>query len=336
VIYTILVNWKGWRDTIECLRSLEAAEHDGLTIVVSDNASPDESVDQIRAWANDRFHCVDADPNFPSSSCVHRSFRWQRDGEKPPFRLILTENTDNLGFAGGNNVGIRIALADSACRYILLLNNDTEIEPGALRGFERRMSADPTLALCGATLVFHDNERVVQGLGGTYNRFFARTAAIYSNGNLNSLPDEAQVEKKIDYVIGAAIFSRPSFFVRTNGLDEGYFLYYEELDLSRRLQTGERMGWAKDAVVRHKVGGSIGTGVGSRKARGSDLSIYYGHRSMIRYHWTYLRPYLPLLMLSLLRSTLAYLRKRDIRAVRALWLGVFDFFTKPLRFRRAI
>ncbi|MBA2935951.1 glycosyltransferase family 2 protein [Sphingomonas sp. CGMCC 1.13654] len=335
MIYTILVNWNGWRDTIECLESLDAARQDGLTVVICDNASADDSLVRLRGWAERRF--VGAPPRDISAELTRArgGTLWEAPaaGEgRGVFRVVLVDVGANLGFAGGNNVGIAYALEDDACRYIFILNNDTEIDPGALIALERKMDAAPDVAVCGATLVYHDDRGTVQGIGGTYDKVKARADHLWRGRPLADLPDETTAEAAIGYVIGAAIFVRPSLFRRLGGLSETYFLYYEELDLSQRLLPGERLGWARDAVIAHKVGGSIGTGGAS--ARASDLSIYYDHRSKARFYWRYWRPYMPFMLLRLGHSTLAYLRRGDVRAVKAMWIAMGDVVLHDASFRR--
>ena len=337
MIYTVLVNWNGWRDTIACLGALQAARHHGLTVVVCDNKSGDGSIAELGAWADSRLRRDPAPFPEPGLARLERGTIWQADDAgapgAAPFRLVLLELDGNLGFAGGNNAGIALALTDPACRYIFILNNDTEVAPDALIALERKLDENPALALCGATLVYHDQPDLVQGLGGTYNPYAARAGRLHAEGSVGALPSEAEIEPRIEFVIGAAIFARPEVLRRTGGLSEQYFLYYEELDLSRRLLPGERMGWARDAVIRHKVGGTIGTG--ARSARASDLSIYYDHRSKIRYYATYLRRYMPFLMASIARSMLAYTRKGDLRAARVIGLAMHDYVRHDASFRRS-
>lgn len=331
MIYTILVNWNGWRDTIECLDSLLLADHDGLTVMVCDNASADDSLVGLREWADARLTGREDIAGEVANSLGAE--RWTRAGDGATFRFVLVEVGRNAGFAGGNNVGIAHALVDPACSFIFVLNNDTAVYPDTLRKLEAKMARSPEVAICGPTLVYFDRRDTVQALGGTYNRFAARARHLHGHGALSDLPTEADLEPQLLYIVGAAIFARPGVFRRLGGLCEDYFLYYEELDLSQKLLPDERLGWASDALVAHKVGGSIGTG--GRDTRPSDTSIYYDHRSKVRFYWTYWKPYLPFLALNLAKSSAAYLRRGDVRAVRTLWAGVIDFATRPKDYRRS-
>jgi GT2 family glycosyltransferase len=330
MLYTILVNWKGWGDTIACLRSLIATEHDALTVVVCDNASPDDSIERLTHWADEALARADSPMPRPELMRVSRRTEWVIPGDGW-FRFVLLENNDNLGFAGGNNTGIALALADPACRYVFILNNDTEVAADALHQLEAKAAAAPEYAIVGATLVFHEQPDTVQGLGACYSRFGAHAKTMFAGGSLSALPPVEEIESKMDYVLGAAMFVRADVLRRTAGLSEAYFLYYEELDLSQRLLSGERLGWAPEAVIRHKVGGSIGTG--RAKLRASNTSIYYDHRSKIRFYRTHWPLLMPFLAAKIGKTVLAYLRKGDMVAARVVLRAASDAMTKPEKYR---
>ncbi len=326
MLYIVLVNWNGWRDTIACSLSLLAADHVAVTLVVCDNASRDDSVEQLKEWADRRLRRADLSLPRPEIVRVQRRTEWIAEG-RAGFRFVLLENRDNYGFAGGNNTGIALALADPACRYVFILNNDTEVKPDALRRLEAKAEADPSLAVVGATLVFHDRPDTVQGLGARYDRKGARAHTLFAGGALAALPPVEEIEREIEYAIGAAMFVRADVLRRTGGLCEDYFLYYEELDLTQQLLPGERIGWARDAVIRHKVGGSIGTG--RVKARASNTSIYYDHRSKIRFYRTHWPGLTSWLVLRIGKTMLAYLRRGDLAAVRVIIQAARDYAGRP-------
>lgn len=330
-LYTVLVNWKGSQDTIACATSLLAAEHDGMTIVISENASPDDSIARLIQWADATLTRDDRIAR-PLPPHARRLIEWVRDEPAlPPLRLVLSENDGNLGFAGGNNVGIALALADLSCRHVFILNNDTEVTPDALLALKTKADSDPSLAIIGATLVYHDRPDTVQGLGARYRRNRAQSQTLFADGALTDLPQVAQIEREMEYVIGAAMFVCTEVLRRTKGLSEEYFLYYEELDLAQQLLPDERIGWAPGAVIRHKIGGSIGTG--RIKQRPSDTSLYYDHRSKIRFYRTYWPKRTPFLAAGIAKTLLAYLRKGDARAARVIMRAVMDYATKPASYR---
>ena len=329
-LYTILVNWNGWQDTIFCVESLMKESHPALTVVVCDNASHDSSVEILTKWADNALIRKDPPISRPYLHRAKATTEWVSE-RKPGFRFVLIANQDNLGFAGGNNVGIELALADPSCDYIFILNNDTEVMTGALQALEAKANADPGLAIVGATLVFHEKPEVVQGLGAAYDRKRARARTLFAGGALDSLPPVEEIEREIEYVIGAAMFIRSNVLRRTKGLSEDYFLYYEELDFSKKLKPGERLGWAPDACIRHKVGGSIGTG--RANGRPSNTSLYYDHRSKIRFYRTYWREMTPFLVIGITKTILAYFSKGDIVAVRVILSAIRDYLTKNKEYR---
>ena len=128
----IVLNYNGWRDTVECLRSLEEMDYPNYWTVVVDNGSADDSVARIR----ERF------PEIP-----------------------LIETGKNLGEPSGNNVGIRRAL-DEGADYIWVLNNDTIVDPGALGAMVRVAEAHPAVGAVGSVLYYMSEPERVQAWGG--------------------------------------------------------------------------------------------------------------------------------------------------------------------------
>lgn len=330
MLYVVIVNWNGWQDSIQCIKSLINTSQRPMTIIVSDNQSTDCSVVKITEWADGQFGSTSTTRPalHPRVNSIYEWFRGESAG-LPELRLILTENSDNLGFAGGNNVGISLALSDQSCTHIFILNNDTEVCAGAVEALCLKAEKCPDIAVLGSTLVFFDSPDIVQGLGATYNRFRGRSNAIYANRKLSEIPEEVEVEQTIDYVIGAAMFVRANFLRRISGLCEDYFLYYEELDLSKQLLPTEKLGWARASVIRHKVGGSIGTGTSTK--RPSDMSIYYDHRSKILFYKKYWPHFIPFLFLSLIKSLVAYFVRGEFTAVRSILWALSDSVKKRRR-----
>lgn len=328
--HIILVNWNGAADTIACLEALLRLEGD-FTVTVCDNGSTDGSVARIEAWANSWETRVPTGPAEASmtgpclrSPTVRTVDPSASSAQEPPVFLTIIEAGENLGFAGGNNLGIRLALRDPDCEYIWILNNDTVPAPDALSVLITRME-DPTVAVCGSTLIYHDEPDRVQALGGRHFLLRARGEPIGAGLNIRDLPDQATVEAELDYVVGASLFTRKSVLARTGGLSEAYFLYFEELDLARRLAPGERLGWAPQSIVYHKEGASIGT---SSRARPSATSAYYLRQALLRFYAIHHPLLLPFAMARVARETINDLLRADGAAVAATLRAVRDVSLK--------
>lgn len=267
----ILVNWNSWQDTLECLDSLLLLEYPDFRIVVCDNGSSDDSLQELRNWAN----------RHGSGFTEYRRAEAEAGGsQSAPPTLTLIRNGENLGFAGGNNVGLRYALACGDIDYCWLLNNDTVVEPDALTHLVARMQQQPTTAMCGSTIrLYHDRQRL-QALGGGhycrwiglpwhYGRFSTRGTAI----------DNKKAEAWMNYVEGASMLVSRQFLQEIGLLCEDYFLYFEEADWAIRAKDRFDLAYAPESIVYHKVGGSIGTS--SNPAKMSYTSDYFNIRNRL-------------------------------------------------------
>ena len=126
-----MINWKGWRDTVECLASLLVLQDAPLHIVVCDNGSPDDSVAHLRAWLSARPD-LRAAPDVPD-------WWWGSDDHRIRVSVSLLALPANLGYAGGINAGIAWARENLAPpAFFWLLNNDVQVQPRALRALIAR------------------------------------------------------------------------------------------------------------------------------------------------------------------------------------------------------
>ena len=179
-VYVIIVNWNGWRDTIACLESLFRSDCEELTVVVCDNASNDGSLDLIKKWAAGQLD-IQYDTSLSGGGGARRISRALSFLDVAPdsphleatgVQLVLIQTGGNLGFAGGNNVGIRFALSQADCEYLWLLNNDTVVAPDALSHLVARMKEDQNIGVCGSTILEYHKPEIVQALAGaTYSRW---------------------------------------------------------------------------------------------------------------------------------------------------------------------
>lgn len=289
----ILLNWNNWPDTLECLESLFRLDYPRFSVVVCDNASTDGSVERIRAWAAGELDVLTESPSPPASgsrcpkplalvefgpSVVGEGF----PGTGPESRLVLLHTGGNLGFAGGNNVGLRLALNCPENDYFWVLNNDTVVAPDALRALVDRMSLAPEAGLCGSTLLEYRRPDRINALGGAlYSRWIGLAWHLGRGRTWPAKVPPKRIEARMDYVVGAAMFASRDFLQGVGLMEESYFLYYEELDWALRARNRFALAWAPASVVYHKVGGTIGTS--SHPARKSWTCDFYTLRNRIRF-----------------------------------------------------
>ena len=223
----VVLNWNGGDDTLAALASLE-----GIATICVDNGSTDGSPDAIAA----RFPAVD-----------------------------LIRTGVNLGFAGGNNVGIRRALAGGA-DWVLLLNNDAVAEPGVPAALQSAAAARPDAGLLACKILSADGE-TVQYAGATFRPWLGYSGRVATSG-----PDELRDVGRAD---GAALAVSRAAVERAGLLDESLFLYVEDVEWSLRIrEAGFAVVFVPGARVRHK--GSAASGGGA-----STTNLYYDTRNTI-------------------------------------------------------
>lgn len=320
----VILNWNGWRDTIACIESLLRAEPPPGRIVVCDNGSTDDSMQQLEAWmraeAGSDFRRLTRVAMGDVEESAEATAAATPDNTPP--RLCLVANGVNLGFAGGVNVGLRVALRERSCKFFWILNNDTVVAPAALQQALLRMSAGAEIGICGSTLVYEHDRDTVQAFGGSgYAEWSGRTWHLGALSTLAEVPaDPAAIEERMACVVGAAMLVRRELLETVGLLTEDYFLYFEEIDWAQRAAGRFRLGYAPGSVVFHKEGASIGTAFRG----GSPLSVYYLFRNRVRFAWRFHRVHL----VTVLGATLLDVAKLALRArwpqARAALLGTLQ------------
>ena len=249
-VCAIVLNWNRWQHTIACLDSLLLLEPRLETILVCDNASSDGSHDKILSWAGKHYN---------PSSILMVNQDTDISGKAWPFPFVFIQNNGNLGYAGGNNTGIRYVLFQGGYDYIWILNNDTVVHPQALFALLECAQRRQGMRILGSTVVYLDRKDVVQCAGGC--RYYPLTTVfrpVFGNENLDSVLAYRQ-EVHLDYVYGTSMFVHSEVFERVGLLNEEYFLFCEEPDFCERAKrAGFEIGWCPDSIVYHKVSSTIG------------------------------------------------------------------------------
>jgi GT2 family glycosyltransferase len=330
VIYIVMVNWNGYRDTLECLESLLRLDGDDYRIVVCDNASSDGSTDRFADWSTGGL-VVETDgppwpllpPSIRKSADVAFIHRGEAFPEGNPLITVVKVGA-NLGFAGANNIGAAYALADIRTTHVWFLNNDTVVHPQALTALLRKANEDDRIGICAATLFYYCSPETVQGVGVKFNLLTARAQTLGWKQTQATLPDPKFVEAMSSYVIGASMFVSRAFLETVGPMSEDYFLYYEELDWAYRNAGRFRQVWAPEAVVFHKEGATIGTKLGGRA---SPTSTYYRSVNLLRFVRKFRSAFLPVTAAKIIFEYLRYCVRRDWGNSRVVALAAHDFLT---------
>jgi len=285
----IVLNWNGLADTLECLESLAQLHYPTYEVVVVDNGSTDESVEIIRA-------------GFP--------------------QVTLIENDENLGFAEGNNVGLRHAL-ECGADYVLLLNNDTVVDPSFLTELIAVAEADQEIGITSPLIFYYDTPEEIWTAGATIDWSDGSTQRIWAGRTTH----KDQFAFDVDFVSGCAMLVKREVIERTGLLDQNFYLYYEEVDWCVRAHNQSyRIVCVPRSRIWHKVSRSIGSS--------SPLVSYYMTRNallFLRKHLTGIQRLLSLgrnLTLTSRSVVSIYLKKENAHRrvnARARILGVWDF-----------
>ncbi len=278
----VLVNWNGWRDTVECLESLLRCGHSAWFVVCVDNGSVDGSIEKIEAYCAGTLPVES--PLFeydPGSKPVCFERLAARDAVAraaggPPVAdrsVVVIENDRNLGFAEANNQGTRFALAARYPEFCLFLNNDTVVDPALLAEFVGAAARHPAAGFFGPKTYYYDHDGrrdVINFAGGSLDLVHGQTRHIGQNEVDLGQHD---LEREVDWVEGSCLLARSAMLREIGLLDPAYFAYFEENDLILR---GRRAGYTAvyvpTARLWHKV---------SASSKRSPTKLYYLTRNRL-------------------------------------------------------
>jgi GT2 family glycosyltransferase len=221
-LFTIVLNWNGMEDLMECLRSIKNSTYYNDIIVV-DNGSTDGSVSAVAQL-------------FPDAAVI--------------------ETGKNLGF-GANNVGISRAIQDGA-DYVLLLNNDTWVDPECFGRLIQVAEKNPQVGILSPRICYYSDPELIWYDGGSLEKVngFWKHRHVNENAHVATVSDEA---REVDYICGCAMLIRRKVIEHIGGLNSQFFMYWEDGDFSLRAKNaGFRLLHVPSAIVLHKVSRSSG------------------------------------------------------------------------------
>lgn len=249
-IAVIVLHYQNLTDTLECLGSLNVQDYPNFEIILIDNASSDIDL-------SERIQ------NYP--------------------RISLIRNSANLGFAEGNNIGIRIALERGADAF-LLLNNDTICSPNLLSIFAKAANLYPKAGVFGAKIFFYEDPTVIWHAGGDVH---LRSLRCFHHGCGDSdLEKKWEEIRNIGYACGCALFVKKEVILNVGLMAPHFFLLWEEIDWCWRIRkAGYECLYIPEARVWHKISQSFEGG-----NRGPLWNYYYFRNRLLFLRRNFSRP----------------------------------------------
>ena len=246
----IILNWNGWKNTIECLESLYQIDYPTYEIILVDNGSKDDSVQKIGEYAKGE---ISVGSSFFSYDSTNKPLKLVRPPVKLPSgfnkELILVENTENFGFAKGVNIAIQLAQKQRS-DYVLLLNNDIVVDRHFLSEMIAQAEKTQQFGIAGPTLYCYDRPTTVDFAGETLTLW-----RVKGKENCKKLTHPLEVDK----VEGSCILIRRTVLDKVGLLYTKYWAYWEETDLCfRAKKAGFKVVYIPESKVWHKVACSIG------------------------------------------------------------------------------
>jgi GT2 family glycosyltransferase len=235
LVSIISINFNNLEVTAEMLQSLRQISYPNIEIIIIDNASEKERVDILKE-------------QFPE--------------------IILIKSHENLGFAGGNNLGI----VKSKGKYVLLLNNDTVVHPGFLEPLVTKCEENQQIGAVSPKLYYFDDKDIIQWAGSLkMNKITMRG---FSRGTHEKEQGKYEVDWKSYYNHGAAMLVPRKVIEKVGLMAEIYFLYYEELDWGEQIRKNDfEIFYVHNSIVYHKAS--------STTVANSPLKTYYINRGRL-------------------------------------------------------
>lgn len=261
----IILNWNGWKDTIECLESVYQITYPNYDVIVVDNGSSDESIEKIKEYCEGKIKVESKFFEYSNENKPIRVVEYTREEAEagggrekeildlPPNRkLILIKNEKNYGFAEGNNIGMRYALKTLNPDYILLLNNDTVVDKEFLTKLIHETEKNKLIGLASPIIYEYFEEKKIQ---------YAREKIKWYTGRIEMIKESVFGEQiiKSDTICGASMLIRKDVIDKIGLLPTGYFMLWEDIDYSTNaIRNGFICAYIQHSRIWHKGSVSIG------------------------------------------------------------------------------
>ena len=283
LVSIITVNYNSTEVTVELLRSIQSLAYPAIEVIVVDNASREEPGGRLREVF-------------------------------PEVKVIVS--AENLGFSGGNNLGIRAARGE----YLFLVNNDTELTSGLIEGLLDTFERYPDAGMACPKFHYYYHPDIIEYAG--YNPLNIWRGSCTMVGNREKDTGQYDTEGSTNFAHGGGMMIPAAVVKAVGEMPECYFLYYEELDWSEQIKRkGFSIYYQPRALIYHKESMSVG--------KKSLVKTYYHCRNRILFMRRNVGPCalfaftLYFIFLTIPKNSLVFLVRREPDHFRAFWRGIF-------------
>lgn len=321
-IGVVIVTYNAQDIIIDCLQSVVASLGVDVRPVVVDNGSMDQTVAVVEGWVRDRSKSLQSKPTVQDQAPVVPGLIKSTEALHgvPSKAIGLIASSQNLGFAGGVNLGIRSLMALPEIDSFWILNPDCVAEPKTALHLLEKAAQQRDYGIVGGRVFYSNPKHMIQSDGGKVN-FWTGTCIPFNMTKVgrSTIPPQ---EYELDYVSGAHMLVSRKFVERAGLMPEEYFLYYEEIDWCQRRGEFPLLFTSKAAV--HHIGGHT---VGSAKInkRPSPIAAYFMARSRIIFVLKYRPIAAPFALLYCVQKAARHLLHGHRRTAAEVLRGTFGF-----------
>ena len=290
----IIVNWNQFNLTHDCIISLKNCDYGNFKIILVDNASEDKPG-------------IELSNKFPD--------------------IVFIQNKKNLGFTGANNIGIEYAI-NHDFKFIMLLNNDTEVEKNFISPLINKLSNNSKLGAVQPLITYWHNRNIIWNFGGTINKFSGQVKTL----NKGKKIDQINLKDETEWISGCCFVIKSELIKKIGKLDNSYFVYFEDVDWSLRInQAGYKLELEPKSLIYHHEGASWKNKKKSREGTISAFTHYLNIRNHIYFTLKFKYIFNPIgaLLFQIIKIggySLYFLLRFRFLKLQMVWKGVKDAF----------
>lgn len=289
-VVIIILNWNGYDDTVECINSIKSISYDNYRIVLVDNGSESDEIEKLLDYSSE---------------------------------IQLIKSKINLGFSGGNNLGINYSL-ELGADFTLLLNNDTIVEPDFLEPLIQVFQNNNQVGIAAPQINYYSQKNKIWTSGGKISKLRGSGFA-YSDEIDNGI---RKGNKVVSFVSGCCMLISNEIFKKVGLFDEIFFLYVEDADFCvKTIKAGYKIFVSNDSKIYHKIGSSAGKDT-------APLPLYYVTRNRLYftkkqfgkvYYFTFMY-----LLISMTYKAILWILKGKRENICSVLNAFYDFYQDNL------